>query len=59
MADQPSWLAIDPRGSLFVIPAAGSTITHIALDSGCVWGNQLTAVRLEDRAVFQVDAVEK
>jgi bis(5'-nucleosyl)-tetraphosphatase (symmetrical) len=23
-----------------------------ALDSGCVWGNALTAVRLEDRAVF-------
>ncbi|OQW30775.1 MAG: diadenosine tetraphosphatase [Nitrospira sp. SG-bin1] len=28
---------------------------HLALDSGCVWGRQLTAVRLEDRAVFQVD----
>lgn len=27
----------------------------IALDSGCVWGRQLTAVRLQDRAVFQVD----
>jgi bis(5'-nucleosyl)-tetraphosphatase (symmetrical) len=25
------------------------------IDSGCVWGKQLTAVRLEDRAVFQVD----
>ncbi|HEX9203118.1 MAG TPA: bis(5'-nucleosyl)-tetraphosphatase (symmetrical), partial [Vicinamibacteria bacterium] len=24
-----------------------------ALDSGCVWGRQLSAVRLEDRAVFQ------
>lgn len=28
---------------------------HLALDSGCVWGRQLTAVRLEDRKVFQVD----
>jgi len=26
----------------------------LALDSGCVWGRQLTAVRLEDRRVFQV-----
>jgi bis(5'-nucleosyl)-tetraphosphatase (symmetrical) len=28
----------------------------LALDSGCVWGGRLTAVRLEDRAVFQVEA---
>ncbi|MFA7268818.1 MAG: symmetrical bis(5'-nucleosyl)-tetraphosphatase [Sterolibacterium sp.] len=27
----------------------------LALDSGCFWGGQLTAVRLEDQAVFQVD----
>ena len=26
----------------------------VALDSGCVWGNKLTAFRLEDRTVFQV-----
>lgn len=26
----------------------------IGLDSGCVWGRSLTAVRLHDRAVFQV-----
>ncbi len=26
----------------------------LALDSGCLWGNHLTAVRLEDRRVFQV-----
>ena len=30
----------------------------IGLDSGCVWGKQLTAFRLEDRAVFQVDCAE-
>jgi bis(5'-nucleosyl)-tetraphosphatase (symmetrical) len=27
----------------------------IGLDTGCVWGGKLTAVRLEDHAVFQVD----
>jgi bis(5'-nucleosyl)-tetraphosphatase (symmetrical) len=26
----------------------------IALDTGCLWGNALTAIRLEDRKVFQV-----
>ncbi len=26
------------------------------LDSGCTWGRQLTALRLEDEAIFQVDA---
>jgi bis(5'-nucleosyl)-tetraphosphatase (symmetrical) len=29
----------------------------LSLDSGCVWGRQLTAVRLEDRTVFQVDGL--
>lgn len=28
----------------------------LALDTGCVWGERLTAVRLEDRRVFQVRA---
>lgn len=27
----------------------------LALDSGCLWGRQLTAVRLDDRKIFQVD----
>ena len=31
---------------------------HLALDTGCVWGKSLTAVRLDDRMVFQVKAVE-
>jgi bis(5'-nucleosyl)-tetraphosphatase (symmetrical) len=31
---------------------------HIALDTGCVWGKSLSAVRLDDRMVFQIKAVE-
>ena len=31
----------------------------IALDSGCVWGRQLSAIRLEDREVFQVSCAGK
>jgi bis(5'-nucleosyl)-tetraphosphatase (symmetrical) len=27
----------------------------IGLDTGCVWGGRLTAMRLDDRALFQVD----
>lgn len=30
----------------------------IALDTGCVWGKQLTAIRLEDRKVFQFSCGE-
>ncbi len=32
--------------------------TVIGLDSGCFWGNCLTALRLEDRALFQQKTVE-
>ena len=27
----------------------------IGLDTGCVWGNKLTAIRLEDKKVFQIN----
>lgn len=33
--------------------------TLLAIDSGCVWGRELTAVRLEDRKVFQVAGVRR
>jgi len=40
--------------------ALGLRITPsvVSLDSGCLWGGQLTAYRLEDGAVFQVDSIE-
>lgn len=31
---------------------------HIGLDTGCVWGNALSTIRLDDRMVFQIKAVE-
>ncbi len=31
---------------------------YISLDSGCVWGGKLSAVRLEDRELFQVRCVK-
>ena len=36
--------------------ALGLKITPnlLALDSGCLWGGELSALRLEDRALFQV-----
>ncbi len=32
---------------------------HAGLDTGCVWGNQLSALRLDDRMVFQIKSVER
>lgn len=31
------------------------TPNRLALDSGCLWGGHLTALRLEDRRIYQVD----
>lgn len=40
--------------------ALGLKITPniIALDTGCVWGRELTAIRLEDKQIYQVQSVE-
>ncbi|MEQ1514986.1 MAG: symmetrical bis(5'-nucleosyl)-tetraphosphatase [Usitatibacteraceae bacterium] len=35
------------------------TPKFVGLDSGCAWGKELTAFRLEDHAIFQVRAVER
>jgi bis(5'-nucleosyl)-tetraphosphatase (symmetrical) len=31
----------------------------LAIDSGCVWGRQLTAIRLEDRTIYQVEYADR
>jgi len=40
--------------------ALGLRITPevVSLDTGCLWGGKLTAYRLDDGAIFQVDSVE-
>ncbi|MDB5807712.1 MAG: hypothetical protein JWN73_5034 [Betaproteobacteria bacterium] len=37
----------------------GLTLEHnvSGIDTGCIWGRQLTALRLEDHALFQVDCL--
>ena len=30
----------------------------VCLDSGCVWGRALTALRLEDRRIYQLECPE-
>lgn len=55
------WFSVVPRGcpERTIVcghwAALGLHLEHdlIALDSGCVWGGRLTAVRLEDRRVVQ------
>ncbi len=34
------------------------TNNHYSIDSGCLWGGQLTALRLEDKVLFQVPCAE-
>ena len=63
-AGQVAWFLAPGRQSADVTVIFGHWATLglwiegrvIALDSGCVWGRMLTAVRLEDRAVFAVQA---
>ena len=60
------WYALAPRALREHVAVFGHWAAHgarvtdriIATDSACVWGGALTAVRLDDRAVFAVPAVE-
>ena len=57
------WFDVTPRATAetTVIFGHWSTLgllqrpNLLGIDTGCVWGGRLTAVRLDDRALFQVD----
>ena len=65
--DLTPWFALPNRQWTTHVPVFGHwaalglevAADHIALDSGCVWGRQLSAIRLPERAVTQVDTVEQ
>jgi bis(5'-nucleosyl)-tetraphosphatase (symmetrical) len=56
------WFAHAGRASADHVVICGHWSTHelmlapnvLMLDSGCLWGGTLTAIRLEDRRVFQI-----
>lgn len=58
------WFAWRARGRETILHGHWSVIGfqsrpgRVALDSGCVWGGALTAMRLEDSAVFHQPSVE-
>lgn len=65
-ADLIPWFKVTPRANadlkiIFGHWAALGGVTNVpntfAIDTGCVWGRKLTAMRLEDEKRFSVDAV--
>jgi bis(5'-nucleosyl)-tetraphosphatase (symmetrical) len=60
------WYEVPERRSRGALIAFGHWSAHgldvqneyCALDTGCLWGGQLSAMRLEDRALFQVSCRE-
>ncbi len=58
--DHPARLAIDRQvifGHWATLNGRRRTQAVLALDTGCVWGGQLTAVRLDDRHLIEVPHV--
>lgn len=61
------WFEVPARASQNVTvicghwSALGLKIKHnlIALDTGCLWGGSLTAIRLDDRKIFQVPCAQR
>jgi bis(5'-nucleosyl)-tetraphosphatase (symmetrical) len=62
-ADLKPWFTYERQSQFIVACGHWSALglllepTLLALDTGCIWGGKLTAIRLEDRAIFQVDAL--
>jgi bis(5'-nucleosyl)-tetraphosphatase (symmetrical) len=60
------WYAVPGRAWADHVAIFGHWAAHdlrlgkdwISLDSGCVWGRRLSAVRLDDRSVFQVESID-
>jgi bis(5'-nucleosyl)-tetraphosphatase (symmetrical) len=69
LAEEQPWFMVPNRASrsLNIVFGHWSTLGFYAdakngvygMDSGCLWGGQLTAIRLEDRQIFQVSCTEK
>lgn len=63
--DRVPWFAVQPRANVDVkiifghwaaLGGVTNTLNTYALDTGCVWGHKLTAMRLEDEKYFSVQA---
>lgn len=59
--DHPERIALDRQvvfGHWATLHGRRRTEAVFALDTGCVWGGQLTALRLDDRTLFEVASVD-
>ncbi len=54
--DEPAWASIRVICGHWSALGYRNTERVVALDTGCRWGNKLTALRLDDEAVFHVES---